>query len=277
MDKSQIAIIGAGSMGGAILSGLIKSGLNPTQISVSTKTSSSAENLSNKHKVAAHSTEADPAANSIAVSGADVVVLAVKPNQILSVLGEISSAIKPGALIISIAAGITTSAMQKLLDPTCAVVRAMPNTPSIFGLGVTGIAAGAGVATEQLNKARTLFETIGQVLVVEESMINALSTISGSGPAYVFYFAEALIAAAKKMGFSQADAELMVKGTFLGAATLLSESPDSPEQLRAQVTSPNGTTMQAIARFEQANLEQIFAEATQAALARAIELGTVKE
>lgn len=277
MQNSQIAIIGAGSMGGAILSGLLKSGLKPSQISVSTKSRSSAENLASKHKVTAHSQQDNQAANSASVSGADVVVLAVKPNQILSVLAEISSAIKPGALVISIAAGIETSAMQALIDPSCAVVRAMPNTPSVFGLGITGIAAGAGVDESQLNQARELFVTIGQVLVVEEHMINALSTISGSGPAYVFYFAEALIAAAQRMGFSLAEAELMVNGTFLGAATLLSESPDSPKQLRDQVTSPNGTTMQAIARFEQANLEQIFIEATEAALARAIELGTVKE
>jgi pyrroline-5-carboxylate reductase len=114
------------------------------------------------------------------------------------------------------------------------------------------------------------------VLVVDEEKINALSTISGSGPAYVFYFAEKLMNAARKMGFSEKEANLMVRSTFLGSATLLAVSSDSPETLRAQVTSPNGTTMQATARFDEADLERVFIEATEAALARAIELGKNK-
>jgi pyrroline-5-carboxylate reductase len=152
----------------------------------------------------------------------------------------------------------------------------MPNTPSIVGHGVTGIAKGASANDSQLAVAKELFETVGQVLVVEEDKINALSTISGSGPAYVFYFAEKLITAAKKMGFSEKEANLMVRATFLGSATLLAASSDSPETLRAQVTSPNGTTMQATARFDEADLEKVFIEATEAALARATELGETK-
>jgi pyrroline-5-carboxylate reductase len=117
---------------------------------------------------------------------------------------------------------------------------------------------------------------VGKVLVVDESKIDALSTISGSGPAYVFYFAEKLITAAKSLGFSDQEASLMVKETFLGSATLLATSTNSPAELRQQVTSPNGTTMQATGRFDVADLEKVFIEATEAALARAKELGKVK-
>jgi pyrroline-5-carboxylate reductase len=178
-------------------------------------------------------------------------------------------------MVISVAAGITTSAMEKLVETSVAVVRAMPNTPSVLGLGLTGISRGSQVSDQQLDQASKLFETVGKVLVVPEDKIDSLSTISGSGPAYVFYFAEKLIAAAIKLGFTQQEAELMVKETFLGSSTLLADSNLSAQELRSQVSSPNGTTMQATAVFDQANLEKIFSEATQAALARAIELGRI--
>lgn len=275
MENYQIAILGAGSMGGAILSGLIASSIPPKNVRVSTKTILSSELLASNFQVRTFSLESDPLANVKAAQGADVVIVAVKPNYVLEVLGEISSELKPGSLVISVAAGITTESMEKVAGDS-SVIRAMPNTPSILGLGVTGVAAGSKSTSEQMDLARELFETVGEVLVVSEEKINALSTISGSGPAYIFYFAEKLIAAALNMGFSQEEAELMVKGTFLGSAALLSESAEPPQELRRQVTSPNGTTMQAIGVFDQANLGEIFSKATEAALARAIELGRVK-
>jgi pyrroline-5-carboxylate reductase len=194
----------------------------------------------------------------------------------LETLEQIKDSVKDGALVISVAAGVTTESMEQAIGSKASVIRAMPNTPSIVGHGVTGIAKGKSANDSQLELAKELFNTVGQVLIVEEEKINALSTISGSGPAYVFYFAEKLMIAAKKMGFSEKEANLMVRSTFLGSATLLAASTDSPETLRAQVTSPNGTTMQATARFDEANLEKVFIEATEAALARAIELGKNK-
>jgi pyrroline-5-carboxylate reductase len=273
MDNYQIAIIGAGSMGGAILSGLIKAGTPAGNIRVSTKTDQSAKTLASKYQVSALSFEADPAVNAKTASNADIVLVAVKPSQIIQTLSQIEPQLKPGSLVISVAAGITTSAMEDTVGQKAAVIRAMPNTPAIFGLGVTGIAKGQSASDAQLDLAKALFETVGQVLIVEEEKINALSTISGSGPAYVFYFAEKLIAAAIKLGFTKQEAELMVKSTFLGSATLLAESAETPEKLRSQVSSPNGTTVQATARFDQADLEKVFTEATEAALARANELG----
>jgi pyrroline-5-carboxylate reductase len=203
-------------------------------------------------------------------------LIAVKPAKVLSTLEEIKASVKDGALVISVAAGVTTESMEQAIGSKASVIRAMPNTPSIVGHGVTGIAKGKSANDSQLALAKDLFETVGQVIVVDEEKINALSTISGSGPAYVFYFAEKLMTAAKKMGFSDKEANLMVRATFLGSATLLAASSDSPETLRAQVTSPNGTTMQATARFDEADLEKVFIEATEAALARAIELGKNK-
>lgn len=275
MQNLQIAILGTGSMGGAILSGLLNSTLLPEAIKVTTRSEQSAKTLISEHKVWALANEANPNANAEAVRDADVVILAVKPVQVLDVLEEITSALKPNALVISVAAGITTSAMEKIVGDRAAVIRAMPNTPAILGLGVTGLSKGKSANSDQLALATELFQTVGEVLVVAEDQINALSTISGSGPAYLFYFAEKLIEAAKKLGFNQAEAELMVKATFLGSSQLLFESAETPQQLRANVTSPGGTTMQAIARFDAADLEKVFAEATEAALARAIELGSL--
>ena len=275
METKQIAILGTGSMGKAILAGLLQSGTKPTNIRVTTKTQTSAESIFSTHGVQAISLEKDAAANAAALKDAELVILAVKPNLILETLKQVATELKPGSLVVSVAAGITTEAMEEVLGGQVAVVRAMPNTPSVLGLGVTGISAGSNVSKDQLELAVKAFSSVGKVLVVDESKIDALSTISGSGPAYVFYFAEKLITAAKSLGFSDQEASMMVKETFLGSATLLATSTSSPEELRQQVTSPNGTTMQATGRFDAADLERVFIEATEAALARAKELGKV--
>ena len=154
------------------------------------------------------------------------------------------------------------------------VVRAMPNTPAIVGRAVTGVSAGSRSTDWAMKTAQELFETVGKVLVVDESKIDALSTISGSGPAYVFLLIEELTAAAKKQGFNDAEAALLVNETFLGASELLVHSNKSPADLRRQVTSPNGTTERAIAVMQAANLQKMFADATDAALARAKELAS---
>lgn len=273
MENKKIAIIGAGSMGGAILSGLIAAGTAPESITASTATAASAKALSSKFSISAFAMEETTSANSEAAKGADILLIGVKPGKVIQSLEEIKDTVKDGALIVSVAAGITTSAMEQAIGNKVSVIRAMPNTPSIVGHGVTGISKGKSATDDQLAVAKELFETVGQVLVVDEDKINALSTISGSGPAYVFYFAEKLMAAAQAMGFSEAEANLMVRSTFLGSATLLAASEDSARQLRDQVTSPNGTTMQATAKFDEAQLEKLFIKATGAALARAIEIG----
>lgn len=259
-------------MGTAILAGLLRSGADAAQIAISTKTAASAQRLTEQFGVTAYALETEPQANSKATASADLILLAVKPAYVLEVLGEIAPSVEASALVISVAAGVTTTAMQDRLPETVAVIRSMPNTPAIVGRAVTGLAAGSRANTAHLTQATQLFETIGRVLVVGEDQIDQLSTISGSGPAYVFYFIEEFTAAAIDMGFSAEDARMMVEETFLGASELLAASGKTPQELRRQVTSPNGTTMRAIAVFEDAALKQIFAKATSAALARAKEI-----
>lgn len=263
-------------MGTAILDGLIASGLSPAHIKVSTKTEASAAKLVNRHTVSAYSIEelgqaAD--ANSAATVDADVIIVAVKPAYVIETLEQLRAPqLKADALVISVAAGITTEAMQAALPQGNAVIRAMPNTPAIVGRAMTGIALGSRATSENKELAEQLFATVGKTIVVEEDRIDALSTISGSGPAYVFFLVEEFVKAAKHHGFSAEEASLLVNETFLGATELLVASGKDPAELRRQVTSPNGTTMQAIARMQAANLDQMFIEATDAALARAKEI-----
>ena len=172
---------------------------------------------------------------------------------------------------MSVAAGITTEAMESVTSNP--VVRAMPNTPTQIAQGVTGLAAGSRVSVDQMAEVEKVFSLLGHVVVVPENQINALSAISGSGPAYLFYIAEKLIDVATSHGFTHDQAEVMVQGTLLGAAALLDQSGDPPATLRAAVTSPGGTTEQAIAHFDEADLGRIFSDAIDRAIARAEEMG----
>jgi pyrroline-5-carboxylate reductase len=272
VNIKRIAIIGTGSMGSAILSGLLKSGFSPDNVSVSTKSTASAERLTDELGVLSFAMENGEDANQMAVAGADVVVIAVKPAYVIETLADVADSLDDDALVISVAAGIATKAMEKTLPDDVAVVRAMPNTPAIVGSAVTGIAAGSRADKSAIETAVQLFQTVGTSIVLDEAKIDALSTISGSGPAYVFYLIEQLTMVAKKMGFSEDEAAQLVNETFLGSAQLLIESGKSPQELRKQVTSPNGTTEKAITVMSDAKLEAMFTEATSAALARAKEL-----
>jgi pyrroline-5-carboxylate reductase len=276
VNIERIAILGSGSMGGAILAGLLASGFAPERVSVSTKSEASAQKHVEQYGVIAYSLESHADANRLAVAGADVVMLAVKPAYIVETLREVAEAINPDALVISVAAGITNASMEAALPASVRVIRSMPNTPAIVGRAVTGLASGNRATDPDLATATALFETVGRVVVVDESQIDALSTISGSGPAYVFYFIEQLTKAALHHGFTPEQAAAMVNDTFLGAAELVAATGKNPSDLRRQVTSPNGTTERAIATFEGANLEQLFIDATEAALARARELAAGK-
>jgi pyrroline-5-carboxylate reductase len=276
VNIKRIAIIGSGSMGGAILAGLLKSGFNAENISVSTKSAASAEKHIDELGVHAFAIENGSDANAMAVAGADVVLIGVKPAYVTEVLAEIADAINDNALVISVAAGVTTATMEAVLPEDVGVVRAMPNTPAIVGRAVTGISAGERATEWAVDTTVQLFETVGKTIVLDESKIDALSTISGSGPAYVFYLIEQLTKAARHHGFNESESALLVNETFLGASELLIQSGKTPEALRKQVTSPNGTTERAIARMAETDLEAMFVEATDAALARARELAAGK-
>jgi pyrroline-5-carboxylate reductase len=260
-------------MGGAVLSGLVSPDVTVEGgIRVTNRTEEKAGAL-RRAGVASFATESDPRANLAAVSGARIVVLAVKPAMIPDLLREIADALEPDCVVVSVAAGVTIASMEAVLPDSVAALRAMPNTPAIVGRAVTGLSAGNRSTADDLELVRRLFETVGTVVVVPESQIDALSTISGSGPAYVFYLIEQLTSTAESMGFSPADAATLVSTTFLGASELLAASGSAPAELRRRVTSPNGTTERAIAVLEKADLKDLFDRATAAALARARELG----
>lgn len=259
-------------MGTAILGGLLKAGFDASNVSVSTASQASAARLAAELGVTAYSAEHHADANSLAAAGADVILAAVKPMYITKVLAEVAPVLVPNALVVSVAAGITCAAMEAALPENVAVVRSMPNTPAFVGRGVTGLAAGSRANSSQVTLASSLFETVGKVVVLEESQIDALSAISGSGPAYVFLLVEKLIEAAKALGFDEPTAKLLVSETFIGSSMLLGASDQEPQELRRQVTSPKGTTERAIARLEEADLARVFTEATAAAVARAKEI-----
>lgn len=275
MKNLTVAVLGTGSMGGAIVEGLLASGVPASNITVTTRTEVSASTW-RSHEVTALSLDSTPAANLTAVAGADLILLAVKPAYVVEVLTEAASSLKPGSLVVSVAAGITTATMEAQVPDSVAVVRAMPNTPSVIKLGMTGIAVGSRVSQQQLELVQQLFGAIGKTLTVPESQIDALSTVSGSGPAYVFFFIEQLTLAAENLGFTADEATFLVNETFRGAADYLIASGKSAAELRAQVTSPNGTTMRAIAELEKLNLAAGFESALLAALARAQELSAGK-
>lgn len=265
----SLAILGTGSMGGAILHGLRQPGVSAPSLRATTRTDASAAAL-RERGIEARATEHEHDANLWAVEDARLVLLGVKPAQILPLLDELAPALHPDALIVSVAAGVTTRAMEARVPQ--AVVRAMPNTPALVGRGVTGVSGGSRASASHLALAAALFRTVGTVIELPESQIDALSTISGSGPAYVFLLIEELTRAAEGLGFEEEVAALMVQQTFLGASLLLESSDEDPAELRRRVTSPKGTTERAVAVLQEAELAELFGRATRAALARAQEL-----
>lgn len=269
----KIAMIGVGSMGGAILAGLRAPGV-PLQgpITVTTKSAGSAAAFDGADDVIAYSAEARSDANRAAVHGAGVVILGVKPWMVHDVLREISGALEPGAILVSVAAGVTTESMEALLPVGVAVVRAMPNTPSNFGLGVTGVAAGASAGPAEVATVLRIFETVGEVLEVREDQINAIAAVSGSGPAYLFLYVEQMTEAAIRLGFDEDQARLLVQQTVVGAAELMRRSGEDPAELRRKVTSPKGTTEQAIRVLQEANLGEVYERALAANVRRSEEM-----
>ncbi|MFE6964624.1 pyrroline-5-carboxylate reductase [Agromyces sp. NPDC057679] len=268
-----IAFLGAGSMAGAVISGLLQPGVVVDGgIRTTNRTAEKAAAFGGVDGVTAYATESDAAANRRAVAGAKLVVVAVKPAMVPDLLREIADALEPGTVVVSVAAGVTVATFEALLPAGVSVIRSMPNTPAVVGRAVTGVSAGTRSSDDDLALAVAMFETVGEVLVVPESQLDALSTISGSGPAYVFYLIEQLTATAIDKGFTPEQAATMVQGTFRGASELLAASGEEPAELRRRVTSPKGTTERAVAVLEEAALKQTFDRATDAALARAREM-----
>ncbi|WP_336646638.1 pyrroline-5-carboxylate reductase [Microbacterium sp. USHLN186] len=269
----SLAFLGAGSMGGAILQGVVASGVEVDGGIVATnRTREKAQTLASLPGVTSIALEENPAGNTDAVSSARIVLVGVKPAMVPDLLREIAPALRDDAIVVSLAAGVTLQTFTAALGERVHSIRSMPNTPATVGEAVTGLAAGPAATDEDMALVRALFERVGAVIEVPEGQIDALSTVSGSGPAYVFLLIEELTKAAIGMGFSDADARLMAGQTFIGATALLAASGEEPAELRRRVTSPKGTTERAIAVLQEAALDDVFARATAAALARAKEL-----
>ena len=269
LSLPRIAILGTGHMGGAILGGLIKTQDAFESIRVTCATAASAGALAERG-VEVRSLEEDPLANQWALDEADIIILGVKPHYLLGLLHEVALDPPESAVMVSIAAGITVEQMEQLWPG--ALIRTMPNTPSQVGRGVTGLSAGSRVTDDQLQAVTRVFETVGSVLQVDESSLNALSTFSGSGPAFVYFFIERFMEVALEHGFTPEQATTMVQGTFAGAMELLEHSGKTPQELREAVTSPGGTTQAALEVYRAADLSAIIREASAAAIARAEEM-----
>ena len=268
MSQQIIAFIGAGNMASALIAGLVADGTDPAHILASDPDPAKLQALPTKLEIG---TRRD---NFAAAAEADILVLAVKPQ----VLKEVSVALAPTLkrrtpLVISIAAGIRTDTLRSWLGEQVPVVRAMPNTPAMVLTGATGLFSAANVSAAQRDSAERILRAVGLVQWVEdETLIDAVTAVSGSGPAYYFLVMEAMEEAAKKLGLPAETAHLLTLQTALGAARMAIESPDNPQTLRRKVTSPGGTTEKAIGTLEQCGLRQAFEDALKAANDRSVEL-----
>lgn len=257
-------------MGGAILQGLARSGIAP-HLTATNRTAAKAKELEPLGIRSLALADA-PSANAESAATADVVLIGVKPAMVPDLLREIAPSLRPGTIVVSLAAGVTIATFEGILGEGIPVLRSMPNTPAVVGEAVTGLAAGTTAGEREIDVVRRLFETCGIVIEVAEDQIDALGTISGSGPAYVYLLIEEFTEAAIGRGFDETQARLMAQQTFIGATALLDATGEDPAELRRRVTSPKGTTERAIAVLQAANLSGVFLEATDAALARSKEL-----
>jgi pyrroline-5-carboxylate reductase len=267
VDERRIAILGAGQIGEALLTGLLSTGWRtPDEIVVTVRREERANELAERHRVRATTS------NPEAVNGAAMIVIAVKPQDFDTLLGEIGGIISPEQTVLSIAAAVPTTAIEERIAPGVPVLRAMPNTPALVHEGVAGLCAGAHASDEHLALAEDILSHVGSVVRVPERYMDAVTAVSGSGPAYFALLAEAMIEAGILLGLSREDTTQLVVQTMLGTAKLLRDEKMHPVELREMVTSPGGTTIRAIRELEQAGVRAAFLNAIQAAMDRGREL-----
>jgi len=264
----KITIIGGGAMGEAIIRGILARGsLSPRYICVCDIDNSRLATLKKAYNI-----KPDKKYES-ALKDADLVVLAVKPQNLPGLLPDLKGTVKKGQLVLSIIAGAKIDTIARGLDHQ-QIVRAMPNTPAQIGVGITAWTASEKVTSKQKKLAQTTLDALGEeIYVADERYIDMATAVSGSGPAYVFYMIEGLIDAAVHIGLPRETASELVLETVLGAALLAKQTPKSPQELRKQVTSPGGTTAAGIAVLESGKFKELLAETVAAAHKRAKELG----
>ncbi len=252
-----VAIIGAGVMGETLLSGLLRAGRAADDLLVGEKRPERATELREKYGV--------KVVDNVEAAAADTVALVVKPQDMADVLIEIAPHLRPGQLLVSLAAGITTAAIEKHIPAGVAVVRVMPNTPALVDEGMAAISPGSHCDEEHLVIAEDLLRATGRVVRVPEKQQDAVTAISGSGPAYLFFVVEAMIEAGVHLGLPRTTATELVVQTVVGSAKLLRETGEHPTVLREQVTSPGGTTAAAIRQLEDHKVRAAFITAMEAA------------
>jgi pyrroline-5-carboxylate reductase len=268
MKERRIGFVGAGNMATALVRGLLTSGLVAADhLRASDPNPERLAPLAREHGIV---TEAD---NQAVGRWADLVVLAVKPQVVDPAITHLAPSLAPDTLLISIAAGISTASLEARLPESVRVVRAMPNTPAIAQAGATAIAHGSRSTLEDIELARALFGAVGRVVALDEALMNAVTGLSGSGPAYVMLVIEALADGGVKVGLSRDAALLLATQTVLGSAKLLLESGEHPARLRDMVTSPGGTTIAGLHALESGGVRPAFIDAVERATARAQELG----
>ncbi len=266
--KYKLGFIGAGNMAWAIARALTKAGLYDGSELIGSDIAPERRDLFAEKLKA---TAVDD--NRQVIQEAQTVILATKPQQTPAVLQPLAGTVGPEQLIVSIIAGVATSTIEGILGANVATVRVMPNLALSVGAGMTAICPGAQANNNDLQLVEKMFQTCGQTIVVDEEQMHAVTAVSGSGPAYFFYFVEAMIKAATEAGLSDAQAKLLAKQTCLGAAKTMLARPEPPAELRRQVTSKGGTTQAALKVMEQAKVGEIISQAILAAAKRSAELG----
>ena len=265
----RVAILGCGKIGEALVSGLLSSGWRePGDIVVTARREERADELRERHGIEATLSNPD------AIASAGLVVLAVKPQDFDTLLGEIGPSLAPEQTVLSVAAAIPTGAIEQRIAPSVPVVRAMPNAPATVHEGIAGICAGAHASDHHLGLAEECLSHLGAVVRVPERYMDAVTAVSGSGPAYFALLAEAMIEAGILLGLSREISTQLVVQTMLGTGVLLRDEKMHPVELREAVTSPGGTTIRAIRELEQAGVRAAFLNAIQAAMERSRELAS---
>jgi pyrroline-5-carboxylate reductase len=263
----RVAMLGAGRMGQAVLAGLLGAGRDADSVVAAEPHGPTAETVRQTYGIEV----LDGAA--AAVSGADLVIVAVKPHQVLGLLDEVGPRLADGAVVLSIAAGLSTRQLAAHLPDTVSVVRVMPNTPALVGAGMSVLSPAAGTDAEAVAVARSVMSTVGEVREIPESLQDAATAVHGSGPAYLFYVVEAMIDAGVLLGLPRPLATDLAVQTIVGAGRMLAETGEHPGVLRENVTSPGGTTAAALHELDAGAVKADFARAMRACAIRAAELG----
>ena len=267
-ERPVIAVLGAGKIGEALLSGLLSSGRRVEELMFSERHAERSAELTTRYGLRA----VDVAT---AAKDADVLIVAVKPQDIDPLLDELASVISPPTLVVSLCAGLPTALYERRLPAGVPVVRVMPNTPAVVGQAMSAISPGGHAGSEHLAIVEELLSAVGKVVRVPESQQDAVTALSGSGPAYFFYLVEAMIDAGILLGLPRAVAEKLIIQSAVGAATMLAETGEHPVILREAVTSPAGTTIMAIRELEKHGVRAALLAAIEAARDRSRELGEV--